>query len=144
MKNNLYVWGLMGAMTLSGCQREEPGIYKGTIEGWNAVYDARVSYACTLTLEKEDKRLFIEDSLCDGMDSTLDYVESSVGDKKEYYYSTDLQFSGRIGKLNSLLREGQKLVKPENRDLEREEQIRKKYQGYGKEAQEELDDLLKP
>src|SRR3989344_3608044 len=109
MKNNLYALGLTAMISFSVCEKNEPGFYKGVIGGWNAVYDTRSSYKCILTMEKDGKSLIVTGSGCDNL---ADWVETLNGNEREsFYFDSVLEHSGRMEKLNSLLREGRKLVK---------------------------------
>lgn len=136
MKNNLYTLGLVGAMVLYGCNKNETpkkeipsetkrqlevGEYTGMVNGKPAKYEVTASGSCYLTLRiAPANNVFIVDSGCDNTADTVD----------EKYERKHLEAAGRTEKFDSLLRDGQELVKPKNK-------VKHDYQ-------KELDDLLNP
>lgn len=115
MKNNLYAVSLSAAMALSGCGKKklqlEEGVYKGIVGGELAFYRVErigTDYSCDLVMLKENSpgAVLIHDTGCNNAADR--YYDSHNPSGREIYDAERQHF-------DSLLREGRKLVKPENK-----------------------------
>ncbi len=126
MKNNLYILGLSAAIILHRCG-PQVGVYVGLVEGKPARYEVKEAGNCVFwrNLDPENKidnsrqryiepkQDYVVDYQCD---NTADYVEVNFGLPLPLsYYRSTLEEKKVAEHYDSLLREGRKLVKQENK-----------------------------
>ncbi len=130
MKNNLYALGFFAAITLHRCGTEAD-VYTGQVDGTSARYEVTEAGTCILELKYFPMSLiegehyinpteeYIRDYDCDNFVDAVDsYINPQVA---EHYNRETLENMKTVNGMytvelyDALLRQGRKLVKPENK-----------------------------